>query len=171
MPRDPGHPWRYKLKLSDEAAKTTNPGILQARRYHTQNEFLYDVLYDTQTGLTEGCTMIDQVASSPPRTIPDETAFADLLVPVFRAGRAVYQARSLPQIRQRVQEQPTFLPPEVKRLTDPLRYKVGLERGVHERKIRLVQQVLESSRQDLWTTAQNRVIAASQKNSPKRRDA
>ena len=137
--RDPDGPWQYKLKLSDEEAKTTNPGILQVRRYHTQNEFLCDVLYDTQTGLTQGCTLVDQADNSQQRAISDGTDFTDLLVPVFRAGKAVYDEPSLTQIRQRVQGQLHLLSSQVKRLSDPQLYTVGLEHSLHERKSQFMQ--------------------------------
>ncbi len=137
--RDPGGPWQYKLKLSDEEAKTTNPGILQVRRYHTKNEFLCDVLYDTQTGLTDGWTRVNQTDGSQHWAIADETDFTDLLVPVFRGGKVVYEDSSLTQIRQSVQDQLHFLSPLVKRIRDPQQYRVGLEQSLYERKSQLIQ--------------------------------
>lgn len=32
--RDPGGPWKYRLKLSEQMAKISNPGILQVRRFY-----------------------------------------------------------------------------------------------------------------------------------------
>ena len=138
--RDPDGAWQYKLKLSDEEAKTTNPGILQVRRYHTQNEFLCDVLYDTQTGLTDGCTLVDQTHSLQRRAISDGTAFTDLLVPVFRDGKAIYEGPALVQIRHHAQDQLSRLPARVKHLSNPQQYSVGLEHSLHELKSQLVRQ-------------------------------
>jgi nicotinate phosphoribosyltransferase len=146
--RDPAGPWQYKLKLSDEEAKTTNPGILQVRRYQTDKEFLGDVMYDIEMGLVGGCTMVDQTDSSQPQAISDGTDFTDLLVPVFRAGKAVYEGPALTQIRQRVQDQLHFLPPAVKLLRDPQLYPVGLEQSLYTLKSQLVRQARERNVQE-----------------------
>ena len=138
--RDPGSSWQYKIKLSDEEAKTTNPGILQVRRYSTKNEFLCDVLYDTQLSLADGCTMIDLADPTKQQHIPGGTAFSDLLVPVFRDGKAVYEGPALAQIRRHVQDQLSRLPARVKHLSTPQHYAVGLERSLHELKRQLVLQ-------------------------------
>ncbi|MFP5504089.1 MAG: nicotinate phosphoribosyltransferase, partial [Candidatus Sericytochromatia bacterium] len=34
--RAPGEDWKYKLKLSEQAIKISNPGILQVRRFHSE---------------------------------------------------------------------------------------------------------------------------------------
>ena len=146
--RDPSGPWQYKLKLSDEEAKTSNPGILQVRRYQTDKEFLGDVLYNIQTGLVDGCTMVDQTDSSKLQAISDGTPFNDLLVPVFRAGKAVYAGSSLAQIRQHVQDQIAHLPTASKRLSYPQRYPVGFEQSLYTLKSQLVRQARERHTQE-----------------------
>src|SRR5437763_5552103 len=41
--RRPGEPWRYRIKLSDEPAKTSCPGLLQVRRfYRPDGRFIAD---------------------------------------------------------------------------------------------------------------------------------
>jgi nicotinate phosphoribosyltransferase len=43
--RKPGQPWRYRIKLSDDPAKTSYPGLLQVRRFHEpRSRFIADPL-------------------------------------------------------------------------------------------------------------------------------
>src|SRR5262249_8885564 len=42
--REPGNGWQHKLKLSEQAAKTTNPGILQVRRFRSGEEYVGDAI-------------------------------------------------------------------------------------------------------------------------------
>jgi nicotinate phosphoribosyltransferase len=138
--RTPGESWQYKIKLSEEALKVSDPGILQVRRYHTGSEFLGDAIHDEETGLAGGCTMVDPVAPTGRMTIPDGTSFTDLLVPVFRAGEAVYETPPLPQLRQHAQDQLACLQAGVKRFVDPQPYPVGLEQRLYEMKTQLISQ-------------------------------
>ena len=38
--------WNYKVKLSEQSAKVTNPGIHQVRRFRSETEFIGDGIYD-----------------------------------------------------------------------------------------------------------------------------
>lgn len=66
-----GNTWTDRLKVSEQEAKTTTPGILNVRRYLTgpDHTFVKDVIYD------ENC---------PPS---ESGSWTDLLVPVVREGR------------------------------------------------------------------------------------
>jgi nicotinate phosphoribosyltransferase len=143
--REPGGPWRDKIKLSEEALKVSNPGILQVRRYHTDGKFLGDVIYNEETGLTGGCTMVDLLDPSKRQSISDGTPFTDLLVPVFREGKVVYEGPPLEQMQKRTQDQLAHLPPDLKHSNNPQSYPVGLELSLHELKTRLILQVQSST--------------------------
>jgi nicotinate phosphoribosyltransferase len=67
-----------------------------------------------------------------------ETAFEDLLVPMFRQGQLVYQAPALVEVRQRAQTQIGMFHSGVKRFVNPHEYPVGLELGLHEMKMKLI---------------------------------
>ncbi len=74
--------WHYKLKRSDNERKSSDPGILQVRRYFDDNnKWLRDVIYHEDLG----------VAAT--------GLFQDLLLPIFRAGKCVYQAPALRESR------------------------------------------------------------------------
>ena len=136
--RRPGEQWDYKVKLSDETLKTTNPGILQIRRFISNNSFVGDVMFDVQLGIDDENTAMHGLHSGSPEEIPGFDTTEDLLVPVARNGRPVYSAPTLDEIRIRVRQQLSQLPAGVKKLEHPSCYPVGLEPGVARLKERLV---------------------------------
>jgi nicotinate phosphoribosyltransferase len=74
--------WRYKLKRSDNERKSSDPGVLQVRRYRDENnKWLADVIYHEAIGVLEA------------------GLYQDLLVPIFRAGKCVYHVPSLRESR------------------------------------------------------------------------
>jgi nicotinate phosphoribosyltransferase len=136
--RAPDGSWQDRIKLSEETVKVTNPDIPQVRRYHTHKEFLCDVMYGKEADLADGCTMVDVSDPATRRRISGDTAFSDLLAPVFRQGRSVYESPPLTHIRQRTREQLAKLPGDITRLNQPGQYPVGLEESLYERKTQLI---------------------------------
>lgn len=130
--------WDYKVKLSEQNIKVSNPGIQQVRRYYNEQENLADVIYNEGTELSRGCVMIDPKDITRQRTIPAKTSFKDLLVPVFRAGRLVYEPPSIEQIRARVREGLQRFHPGIKRFVNPHEYPVGLEKSLFKLKMDLI---------------------------------
>jgi nicotinate phosphoribosyltransferase len=59
-------------------------------------------------------------------------------VPVFRAGRLIYENPHIEEIRERLRHQLDCFHPGIKRFVNPHQYPAGLELGLHERKTRLV---------------------------------
>jgi nicotinate phosphoribosyltransferase len=114
--RDPGGAWRRRMKRSDTPDKATLPGILQVRRRRTGDRFEEDLLYDLEAPVAgEG---------------------EDLLLPVIRSGRAVYEPPSATEARARALDQIAALPAGVRRLIDPevypVRWEASLEARVRE---------------------------------------
>ena len=138
--REPPGPWQPKIKLSEQAAKITNPGVLQVRRFRSSNEFIGDAIYDQSRATPEKFTIVDPLDSTRRKHLPPHTPSEDLLIPIFRGGRLVYKPPSLLEIRRRVQQQLTMLHPGIKRFVNPHQYVAGLELGLHELKTRLVLQ-------------------------------
>ena len=138
----PGEPWQYKVKLSEQAAKVSTPGVLQVRRWYTGSPRRpwADAIFDENAPDDGRMTIVDPLDMTRRKTVPDGAAGEDLLVPVFRAGRKVYESPDLPSIRCRAAEQLAAFPGPVKRFVNPHEYFVGLERGLHERKTRLILQ-------------------------------
>ena len=136
--RSPGGAWRYKVKLSEQAVKVSNPGILQVRRYAEGGEFVADVIHDVERGIPEDSSMVDPKDHTRRKKLPAGPRSEDLLVPVFRAGRRVYETPALADIRQRTLAQIAAFHPGIKRLMHPHEYPVGLESVLFDLKTRLV---------------------------------
>jgi nicotinate phosphoribosyltransferase len=136
--RPPGAPWRPTLKLSEQAAKISTPGVLQVRRFEADGEFMADMIYDETRPLPTSCTIVDPADITRRKHIPADALFTDLLVPLFRAGRRVCVYESLDDARRRVQDQLGRLHAGIRRFVNPHQYPVGLEQGLHELKTELV---------------------------------
>ncbi|CCH54582.1 nicotinate phosphoribosyltransferase [Fibrisoma limi BUZ 3] len=135
--------WEYKIKLSEQAIKTSTPGIQQVRRFYeltadgTPN-FLADMIFDEERGTEGTVTMIDPLDFTKRRRFEPAYVSEDLLVPVFRAGKRVYESPDIHTIRARVQTQMNSLHAGVKRFVNPHTYPVGLEKSLHELKTNLI---------------------------------
>jgi len=147
--REPGAPWKRRVKLSEQAAKTTIPGILQVRRFSHPAGFLADVIYDEEMGLPQAPEMVDPLDMTRRRVIPAGTPGEDLLVPVVRRGRAVRESPPLVEIRERTLAQLSRLHAGIRRFVNPHQYPVGLERGLHDLRTRLVLEGRAASRPEV----------------------
>jgi nicotinate phosphoribosyltransferase len=136
--RAPGDEWQHRVKVSEQAIKTTNPGIQQVRRFETEAGFLADVIYDEDQGLPGEAVLVDPVDPTRLKRIPPEARATDLLEPVVRAGRVVRETPPLEAARARAADQLTRLHPGITRFVNPHEYPVGLSAELHELKMRLV---------------------------------
>src|SRR5215475_6754586 len=133
-----GGEWQYRIKLSEESAKTSVPGSLQVRRfYQPDGRFIADAIYETGHGVSEPCEIVD-VETESKTTILPKTPYSDLLVPIFRTGKVVYEAPSIETSRDHLRKQLSCAPPEILQLNDPAPYKVGLERALYELRSKLI---------------------------------
>jgi nicotinate phosphoribosyltransferase len=136
--RDPGGAWRYRLKLSEQAAKISAPGLLQVRRYLVDGEPLADAIYDLQLGIGEAPVIVDPLDMTRRRAIAAGTPWEELLVPVLRGGRSVYAPPPLAEVRRRAAEQLGRFHEGIKRFVYPHQYPAGLEAGLHELRTRMI---------------------------------
>ena len=136
--RHPGRPWSYRVKLSEQSVKISNPGIQQVRRMKRGGEFIADVIYDEALGIEDGCALVDPMDATRQKLVPKGTPWEDLLVPVFQNGRRVYEPPALASARARTAAQLAGFNAGVKRLANPHQYPVGLERKLHGLKTELV---------------------------------
>jgi nicotinate phosphoribosyltransferase len=136
--RSPGEDWRPVVKLSEQALKISNPGILQVRRYAEDGTHAADVIYDERLGVRDGDPMIDPTDITRRKILPAGPRFEDLLVPIFRGGRRVYDSPDVHQIRERARAQLAGFHAGIKRFVNPHRYPVGLESRLFALKTELV---------------------------------
>ncbi|MEO6909181.1 MAG: hypothetical protein ABI210_14950 [Abditibacteriaceae bacterium] len=67
-----------------------------------------------------------------------EFTFDELLVPIFRKGKTVYTSPSLVDIQKNTRQKLDELEPGIKRFVNPQWYPVGIEKSLHELKMKLV---------------------------------
>lgn len=140
--RDPGGPWKYKLKLSEQMVKVSNPGLLQVRRYYDNQGNVADAIYDINTDLNnKSVHIIDPLDPTKHRILKKELHSKDLLVPIFRDGERVYQLPALKEIQRKTQDDLAQFPNGIKRFINPHLYTVGMEKSLYEEKIQLIQKV------------------------------
>jgi len=137
--RAPGGAWQYKVKVSEQAAKTSNPGLQQVRRFRAPDgSLLADVIYDEETGLPEAPIVVAPLDPTRRQHIPTGPPCEDLLVSVVRGGRVVYEPPPLAATQARAREQLGRLHPGIRRFVNPHQYPVGLALELHELKTHLV---------------------------------
>jgi nicotinate phosphoribosyltransferase len=138
--RNANRMWDYKVKLSEQAAKVTNPGILQVRRFWNDHEFIGDALYDVDQPPKGAIVIVDPLDATRRKHFSPDAQSEDLLSPVLRGGEVVADLPSLAEIQARAHRQLKLLNPAVKRFTNPHQYPAGLEFGLHEMKTKLILQ-------------------------------
>ncbi len=123
--------WEYRLKLSEETIKISNPGIQQVRRLSDgQGVPIADMIYDLHLPYSQ------RVYDFNGEQFQDyeEAEGEDLLVPVFRNGKRVYDSPGVAEIRKfSLKQQALFSK------VDWDNYKTGLEKHLHHRKMELVE--------------------------------
>jgi nicotinate phosphoribosyltransferase len=132
--------WQHKLKLSEQAAKVSTPGMLAVRRFRGAEGFIADAIFDElgDPSCLQSCTIVDPLDPTRRKTIAAGTDFEDLLQPVVRSGQQVYDEPSLEATRRHAQEQLSEFHASIKRFINPHEYPVGLEQSLHELKTRLI---------------------------------
>jgi nicotinate phosphoribosyltransferase len=138
--RDPGGKWEHKLKLSEQAVKVSNPGLLQVRRFERAHEYFADMMYDEAGSPALSRTIVDLADVTLRRKIPKDAHGQDLLVPIFRGGTLVYERPSIHEVRKAAAAQLEKFYSGIKRLLNPHVYPVGLEYNLYELKTRLIEE-------------------------------
>ncbi len=135
--RDAEGQWQYKLKLSEQAVKISNPGIYQVRRFFQNGQQVADVMYDVELGIPVEPELTSLADPATTKKLTSHDASVDLLQPVFRQGKLVYPAESIHVMRQRAMQQ-------VSAFVDvypTAEYAVGLEKSLGELKQKLIHDV------------------------------
>lgn len=139
--RDPGGAWKYKLKLSEQMVKISNPGILQVKRFYNNKENLADMLYDIHTDVSGDACIVDPLDSTRQKVLKKGVQSRDLLVPVFCEGKKVYDLPSLQEIHAKTKQELDRFNVGIKRFLNPHQYSVGMERSLYELKVNLIRNI------------------------------
>lgn len=143
--RDEEGLWVDKLKLSEQLVKVTNPGILQVRRFKGSEGYAADAIYDIRSPIKEAGWLIDPFDATKQKQIQPDWGGQDLLKPIFKSGKLVFDAPSLEQIRQKVKEELALFYDGIKRFIHPHQYTVGMEPSLYEKKAQLIKKNRSSS--------------------------
>jgi nicotinate phosphoribosyltransferase len=135
--RKDGGDWELKMKVSDHGVKTSNPGILQVRRFRRDGMNIADAIVEEGTQTAGECVIVDPGDVTHKETIPADAEYSDLLIPVVRGGKAVYTTPLLEEIRRQAMENLAQFPAGIKRFIYPHLYPVGLELSLYRKKITL----------------------------------
>lgn len=139
--RNPGEDWKYKLKLSEQMTKISNPGILQVKRYKSKEGYISDAIYDTSLGIDHTRPLVDPLDPTRLRHINKNWQAHDLLVPIFKSGKCVYTLPSLADIRTTTQRELSHFHSGIKRFINPHEYVVGMEKSLYDLKFNLIKDI------------------------------
>jgi len=127
-----------KIKISENVAKVTNPGIKKIYRiYNNHNKIKADLITLEHEIIdeTKTLTIFDPENTWKRMTLKaGEYTCKELLAPIFIDGKCVYKSPSVMEIRQYCQEQLSTLWPESRRLTNPHVIPVDLSGELYDLK-------------------------------------
>ncbi|MCC9135448.1 nicotinate phosphoribosyltransferase [Pontibacter silvestris] len=126
--------WEYKVKLSEQLAKTSNPGILQVRRFLNEQGYIADMIFNEAEALPEQRVIVDPLDNTRRKKISTDTKYSDLLVPIFRKGELEYELPTLTAIQSKAKEELNQLHESTRRHLNPYSYPAGLEESLHQYK-------------------------------------
>ncbi len=128
-----------RIKVSEQAAKTSNPGIQQVRRFSRDGRLVADAIYDEAQGCSTPTTVVDALDPTRRRVLGPHLTYEDILVPVVQKGELVAARGTLEAARARARSQLAAIDPTVRRLVHPHEYPVGLTQELYEQRVRLIE--------------------------------
>lgn len=129
--------WDYKVKLSEQLIKVSNPGLIQVRRFYRDGIPVADMLYNEEQD-TDTEKLMDPLHAGEWTALPPSDRHEDLLQPVFRKGKLVYDRPTLHESRACGQRLLDSFPKKYRTLTPTEEYPVGLEENLYELKMQLI---------------------------------
>lgn len=128
--RKPEQDWEYRVKLSENPIKVSNPGILQVRRYYQSDKKPFgDMIWNTTD--EQPSSKIQSFDGR--KIVADEREYEDLLKPIFQKGKLVYALPTIHSIRERTIKQIALF----EKVNFEF-YPVGLEEQLNEQKLKLI---------------------------------
>lgn len=132
-----------KIKISENISKITNPHFKKVYRIfeNETGKAIADLLcvYDEILDETKPLELFDPEATWKRKTIVNYTA-KELLLPIFKGGKQVYQSPDIEEIRTYCKQQVELQWDEVKRFENPHNYYVDLSQKLWNIKHQLLEQ-------------------------------
>ena len=139
--------WEYRIKLSEQAMKVNNPGIQQVRRFYSGGNMAADMIFDLHLKSSAKTEMINPFDPTQRKLLDShKMKWEDLLIPVFRKGKKVFNVPAIRQIRDLVTRDLGRLDDSIKRFENPHTYPVGLGKSLFDKKMELILQLRSASR-------------------------
>jgi nicotinate phosphoribosyltransferase len=130
-----------KIKISQNPEKVTNPGVKKIIRfYNVKGHMMGDLLTEVNEPTPEGVpvTAHHPMYDYMKKTYNPPYYAKEIMVPIYREGRQVYDPPSLKQVKKHAEEELESLEAETKRFINPHIYKVSLSDSLHQIKKRLL---------------------------------
>ncbi len=119
--------WDYKLKLSEQTAKISIPGVQKVQRYFgADGQFVADAIMDIGEEPERVERIVDPNDIHRSRRLTDVAASEPLMREIFRQGQRVYESPSIEGMRARAADQLSRLHHSHKRFENPHLYPVGI---------------------------------------------
>ena len=126
--KDENGNWNDRIKISEQSIKTSNPGILQIRRfYDNESRAIADMIYDIRSVLDTELELINPSDKNSRRYFSHETKHENLLVEIVRQGDVVYEFPNLQLIRQTVKREFASMNANIRSLEYAENFPVCLE--------------------------------------------
>lgn len=138
--------WEYRLKISEQVIKTTNPGISQVRRYFDEKGYVADMLYDINMG--PGSMIIHHTDPGAKKQVKKHWQYQDLLVPMLQKGKSSYTFPPLEKMRERTYEELSKFDPSLRRFLNPQLFFAGIEQNLFERKLKMIEEIEQDASPD-----------------------
>lgn len=119
--RPKGQAWEYRIKLSDDHAKATLPGILQVKRFEHKGHFVGDIIFD-------------ELKNDNLSTVFESDKENNLLKKIIIRGVLYYKLPSLSSIQEYALEELRKMPKECLSLSDPESYPVIISNALMARR-------------------------------------
>jgi nicotinate phosphoribosyltransferase len=137
-----------KIKLSENTEKVTNPGNKKIYRVYNEPEHKIQAdiicLDDEFFSESETLTLFDPVEPwKKTRLAPGEFSLRELMVPLFKDGKCVYESPRTMDIREYCLKEQETLWEESRRLVNPHQVYVDLSQKLYDNKLRLLDEITE----------------------------
>ena len=143
--RDENGIWHNRLKISEQLIKSSNPGILQIRRfYDTEGRAIADMIYDIQAPLDSEVELISPSNECSLMRLNSNTNYENLLIEIIREGRTVYECPEIDLIRETVKEEFAKINFKVRSFESQEDFPVGLEKKLFGLRKNLVESLTQS---------------------------
>ncbi|MBQ2547074.1 MAG: hypothetical protein II557_12355 [Clostridia bacterium] len=140
-----------KIKVSENAAKITNPGFKKVWRFYANESGKAEAdlitMHHEEIDQSAPLEIFDPEYTWKRQTLTDFTA-RELLVPIFRGGEMVYNLPPLEEIRDHCAREINTMWKEVLRFENPHNYYVDLSQELWDLKYKMISKYIKGNRGD-----------------------